>query len=208
MLGCGEDCDFILPPRFEISPQHCAMTFDEKGHLIIQDLGSRNGIIVSYNGINYGRRRGFTWIIGGHDIANTQTITLEFSEFLKFRIAVTKHDISSYSYIHQVHSFRQCISEKKSLIAKKTQASLAPTRWLSTTPVLLSRLIGSGTYGEVLHVWNASTGIEYALKRPSIQTSDLNYEVWRSEAQMLEGLVHVCVLLPTDSISNDYDRII
>ncbi|KAK5997509.1 Serine/threonine-protein kinase Chk2-like protein [Cladobotryum mycophilum] len=215
VMGCGEDCDFILPDLFGISRQHCAITFDKNHYLVVRDLGSLNGMTVLYDGENHGQRRNFTWIIGGHEITHRKTVVLQFNESLKFRIAVPRRDIASQAYIDQVDWFRHRTSDSHDIFASlrlqnrtQTFAALrqydASTPRLSTAQVLLTRPIGEGTYGEVIHVWNASTGEQYALKKPCQQADELGVDVWRSEAQILAGLKHVCWHLPVNDISNSW----
>lgn len=106
-------CDVVLP-HFEgtgMSKRHFALTYknqfaDGCSRLIVRDLGSRNGTIVTYDGKAGKPRSNFDWILDGFDPPqNTRQIIVRLHKNLAFRIVVTRHDITSPAYATNVEQF-------------------------------------------------------------------------------------------------------
>ena len=65
---------------------------------------------------------------------------------------------------------------------------------LETGPVLLRKKLGEGGFRVITHVWNVSTGDEYALKEPSekaIEENRVDIDGWEREADIIKRFPHV-----------------
>ncbi|KLU91814.1 CAMK protein kinase [Magnaporthiopsis poae ATCC 64411] len=175
--------DIVLVDETGISERHCAITFEndfrDTNHyrLVVRDLETTCGTSVSYSGKagreDGGIRRGFRWIIGGHDVPAKKEIVIELHDHLQFRIDVPKHDIKSEPYIGNVARFHQGRSSVDDLFGQMDVSSLPRTEAPSgaRTPgsgdIEVEEKLGEGGFGVVTYVWNVSDGDEYAFKEPS-----------------------------------------
>jgi serine/threonine-protein kinase Chk2 len=108
-------CDVVLPnvKGMGISKRHFALTYknqfaDGCSRLIVRDLGSRHGTIVTYDGKGGTPRSEFDWIIDGFRLPNeTETLIVQLHETLMFQIIVARHDITSPAYANNVERFYQ-----------------------------------------------------------------------------------------------------
>ncbi|AEO61522.1 hypothetical protein MYCTH_2311751 [Thermothelomyces thermophilus ATCC 42464] len=175
VFGTDENSDIVLPKSIStISFHHFALTFDDHYRPIVKDLGSSNGIEVTYNSRGKGNRSNFIWIIGGHRIPRyTETIVINVNKDLKFQIVVARHDITSPQYIDNVNRFRQGMADAGNLLGRLDLRSRPQTERASgahtpgTGPIFLKKKLGEGTFGVVTHLWNVSTAEECAVKEPS-----------------------------------------
>jgi hypothetical protein len=201
VFGWDPDCDIVLPQISGISFHHCALTFDKHNRPILRDLGSLNGTAVTYDNEGKGFRSKFHWIIGGHNVPNEKNeIVIDLQEHLKFQIVVSHHDITSQLYIDNVSWFRQGTARAENLLGRLGLRSRPETERASgartpgTGPILLRRKLGEGAFGVVTHIWDVSTGAEYALKEPSekaIKRNKVDKEAWRKEADVMRRITHV-----------------
>ncbi|KAF2749609.1 kinase-like protein [Sporormia fimetaria CBS 119925] len=178
----ASSCDIIVPKTKDrkISRKHCYLTFDAQRRPIVRDC-STNGTIVSYDGKGGERRHNFTWIIGDHEVTDSiEEIVLEIDNDPKFQIIVSKPRFPRL-FFQNVDKFRSKIAENEELPLgalglqsgiSTMAASGAQTPQLHEgidTPndnsILLKRKkLGQGAFSVVHHVWDVSTGIEYASK--------------------------------------------
>ncbi|KAH8746636.1 hypothetical protein F5883DRAFT_721545 [Diaporthe sp. PMI_573] len=99
-------CDVVLP-NFA----------DKRSRLIVRDLGSRHGTIVTYNDKGGTPRSEFDWIIDGFRLPNeTKTLIVQLHETLMFRIIVAHHDITSPAYANNVERFYQGAADAQDLL--------------------------------------------------------------------------------------------
>jgi hypothetical protein len=203
VFGFERTCDIVLPKMPGISKRHFALTYknefeDGRHRLIVRDLGSRSGTVVTYDGQGEGERRSkFDWIIDGFDATKkTEQFIVELHEHLKFRIIVARHDITSPVYIENVERFRRGAAAAEDLLrGLGLQSGPETERNTGThTPVenriLLRRgWIAKGAYGVVSHHWNVSNGEEYARKKPLDQR--YNRKAWEKEIDIMDGISHV-----------------
>ncbi|KAK4038259.1 hypothetical protein C8A01DRAFT_17631 [Parachaetomium inaequale] len=99
-------CDIVLPNISGISRRHFALTYDnnfDDGHyrLIVRDL-STYGTMVTYNHEGHKLGTKCDWVIGGSEVADGATIIVRPHDDLRFRIVVTRRDITSPAYIRHV----------------------------------------------------------------------------------------------------------
>lgn len=136
-------------------------------------MNSSCGTGVIYDTQECGQQSDFEWIVGGDKFLNkVHSIIIKVTKFLHFRLVVPRHDISSDSYRAKVDRFRAGTADAEQLndlsliglYRVKTIAPPSPPAPVST--VTIKRPLGSGGFGEVFHVWNVSTGAQYALKQP------------------------------------------
>lgn len=193
-------CDIVLPRLASISRQHCLLTFDEEGRLIVRDC-SKHGTIVEYDGKGRERRRNFTWIIGGQSGPDkTETIVIEFNTKLRFQILVSKPSIPTI-YSDNVRIFRANFPAETSLplgvLDIQSNASTAAPSGTSSPigdPVFIGEeKLGSGSFATVFRVWDVSTGAEFASKR----FGDLQTSYWLKEKSVMELISHVSTAFNT-----------
>lgn len=208
-------CDIPLPNMDGISKEHCYLTYDDKNRLVLKDISSY-GTIVTYDGQGEKiKKRRFTWILGGDQFTDrTEAITIQIHKYVKFRIVVPKHNVHSYTYANNVATFNVQMEELREGLqmdhldidswattiqaASRDEAQTAPDVQNDTygtrnpvptasSIVLVRKNLGHGAFGSVDHVWDVSTGLEYARKcLTSTDTSKL-----REEAKKMKFLEHV-----------------
>ena len=206
----ASSCDIVLPPlehprngQFLVSRQHCYITFDEHRRLIVQDISSR-GTIVTYHGKGGQKRRGFTWIIGGHKVPDEkEAIVIEIAPKLRFQIIVSKEHPKRDLFFDNVDQFRDKIAANdefpfgalgiNSALSTATASGRdTPKRRDNSSPddILLKQgKLGEGAFSVVSRVWDVSTGLEYASKKfRNLKVSD-----WRKEADVMRKISHVSV---------------
>ena len=202
VFGCGQDSDVVLPSSVPtISFHHFALTFDSYYRLIVKDLGSRNGIEVTYGKQGKGRRSNFSWIVGGDPYLDDNIeIVIHVASHLKFRVVVPQQDMLSHAYINKVEWFLQGTADAEGLFGQLDLRSRPQTQSASgahtpgSDPITVSRKVGEGAFGVVFRIWDVGTGTTYALKQPSqkaIRESRVEVRAWQKEARLLEQLSHV-----------------
>ncbi|KAH6620869.1 kinase-like domain-containing protein [Chaetomium sp. MPI-SDFR-AT-0129] len=214
----GVKSDVQLPQVGRASGRQFSITFkndfpDGRYRLVVHDLGSTFGTEVSYDGnIDKSKekkkfRRIFDWLVSGNEYPQRDKaiIQIQINEFLTFRIVPVHRDVTSPTYTRNVERFlRGAPASDTFLNALRLQSgpqtvatSTAQTPF--TGPILLpmDSKSSNGTFGLVTRVWNASTGEEYACKRPV--SSKFNVADWKREVETLERFQHahivrVCML--------------
>ena len=193
--------DVLLPSIPGISRRHFALTYKntfEDGYyrLVVRDLGSSRGTMVTYNSQGNHLRRKFDWIIAGHEFPEfNNTIVVQPHNDAKFQIVVAHHDVTSSAYIDNVKRFLQGAAESDALFGALCLQS-APRTERNTTahtptndPILINRgFIAQGTFGVVSRRWNVSTGEEYGCKQPA---GSYDRADWRKEISIMKSVCHV-----------------
>ncbi len=210
ILGTGAStCDIVLdrPNDNQISGRHCYICFDAKRRLVVRDY-STHGTIVTYDEKGGEKRRNFTWIIGGHRSQDrTEEIILEIHKDLKFQIVVSTPRFPDL-LLANIDQFRAEVAETDKLplgaLGLQSGTSTATASGIQTpyerheginTPnensiLLKQKKLGQGSFSVVYHVWDVSTGIEYASKKfRSPEKFD-----WRKEASLIKQTSHVSYL--------------
>lgn len=200
--GRGGDAELRLRNLQSVSAYHFALTFDADYHLIVQDLGSTCGTTVRYDDMERGRWRGYDWIVGGCDfLQKVNSIVVKVSQFLQFRLVVPRHDVGSKSYRDKVDRFRAGTTDAEQVL---DLGRVGPLSRVDTTapsgartpasgpgkPVTVYKELGAGGFGVVYHVWNVSTGEQYAHKRPR-KDSRHDLAQWEKEIVIMERINHV-----------------
>ena len=179
------DCDIVLPKKKGVSRYHAALTFDKENHLVVRDLGSVCGTRVTYDGEVAERGFSIDWVVGGVEFVKDKTPILEFIGELQFRLVVPPQDIESPQYIDNVTRFRQGTADAADLIERTPSSKPSgPIRW--------TKKLGEGVFGIVTHIFNVTTGAEYALKEPKDKFRG-GYIVkdWKKEADIMSCIQHV-----------------
>lgn len=168
---------------------HFSITFNDDYYLIVRDMESLSGTEVIYDTQGCGRLSDFDWIVGGSDFLDkVDNITIKVTKSLQFRLVVPRHDTSSESYRAKVDRFRAGTADAEQLNDLdlvgldriKTMAPQSPPAPVDA--VTIKKSLGSGGFGEVFHVWNVSTGTQYALKQPK---KGMRYTKWRWEQEVV-----------------------
>ncbi|KAI1421201.1 hypothetical protein F5Y12DRAFT_768956 [Xylaria sp. FL1777] len=193
--------DIVLPTIGQISRRHFALTYknsfdDGFPRLIVRDLGSTCGTIVTYNDKGGILKSNFDWIIDGFEVPNnTKRFTIEPHTHLRFRVIVNHHNITSPTYVDKVERFRHGVAGAEDLFGVLGLQSGPETDRHSQVhspvrhPILLSQgWIARGTFGAVSRHWDVSTGKEYACKQPIGQTYDR--KVWENEIDIMKSISH------------------
>ncbi|KAF4505685.1 hypothetical protein G6O67_007607 [Ophiocordyceps sinensis] len=203
LLGTEPTCDIVLPKKDTlrgVGRHQCVITFDDQGRFILRDLREsgrrKDGTAVTYNGKGGLKRRGFTWILGGDRSPRPPATIIELHDNLKFQIVVASHDIHSVSYKEKVAQFRRGAIENINDICldalgfKSLESTAAPSgvETPSGDAILLdNEELGRGAQAVVTRVWDVSTGLEYASKKP------LKEKYWdrlKREAKLLSRINH------------------
>ncbi|KAL6701436.1 putative serine/threonine protein kinase [Trichoderma pleuroticola] len=202
IMGWSPDCDIVLPRAKAVSGYHAALTFNENNHLVVRDLGSRFGTRVAYDEEKAQPGISMDWVVGGVDFVRDKMPILKITHKLQFQLIAVHHDIKSQQYIDNVAKFRQGTGDIADLAefikVRSYAATELPTSLEARTPFLKpsdpaywSRVLGSGSFGIVTHVFNTWTGEEYALKEPK-NTSKTGYrlEDWKKEVDIISNIQH------------------
>lgn len=198
--GTSRTC-CLRTPYGGISRVHWALTYKQiKGryYLIVRDLNSTHGTMVTYDGEGGEVRRKFDWIVGGGGVVVEFGRTcIHLSEDLKFQIMVTPQDRTSPAYIANVERFiRGSMYAEADLdrLDIKSSTYTMLNSWVQSPtaePILINRgCIGSGAFGVVTRHWNVSTDEESACKRP-VSNDDTTKRLWRREVDLLSRVKHV-----------------
>lgn len=205
VIGWASDADIIVPKRPGISRYHAALTFDKENRLIIRDLGSTCGTRVTYDKEEVERGYKVDWIVGGHDFLEDKTPVLEIIGDFQFRLVVPPQNIWSRQYIDSVTKFRKGTADTTDLFAHLKVQSLPATDLPTPTgihapsskpsgPIFWKKKLGQGTFGTVMHIFNVTTGEQFALKEPLNKfrrKGDHTIKQWRKEADIMSCIHHV-----------------
>jgi FHA domain len=195
VFGTKSTCDIVLPNRQHlsgISQRQCAITFDGQGRLVLQDLRDPlkrgDGTAVSYNGRGIQKRRNFTWILSGEVARKFKNITVILHRYLRFRIVVAHHNLQP----EKVAQFQKNLSlGGLNLQSGSSTAVPSGAQTPNRSPIFLDQKeLGEGGFGAVTHVWNVSTGEEYARKQPS-RSAHFSKRAWEKEIELMSQVSHV-----------------
>ncbi|OAG36035.1 hypothetical protein AYO21_09753 [Fonsecaea monophora] len=201
-----ELCDVLLTSRrgqYRVSGQHFCITFDAEKRPVIKDT-STNGLIVSYSRqAEHELRRHFQWII----FPDFDTITVKMwkKNGLEFDVHLPRHHKTHVREYQENATRYTADAPPEHLVAlnnlafHSTETSLAASEDLPSDkrPLYLRlSILGTGAFGRVWRVVNASTGAEYAKKeffRP---------RGWEKEIEIMKELVHDHIVQLIDYATN------
>lgn len=198
VFGRNSNCDCVLPGMTGVSNFHFAITYDDAGRLVIQDLGSTVGTQVTYAGSDgraqgTGRRRDFRWIIGGDNNADAADITLDVSPGarLRFQIKINPYHPLDPDISDRIGNFRKGVAGVEDMLNELSipTAQTTGTATPQTGPIRITRFLGQGAFGIAHHVWDATTGHECVAKRP--WSNSFDRDAWDREAALMKRLKHV-----------------
>ncbi|KAF0318441.1 hypothetical protein GQ607_014359 [Colletotrichum asianum] len=197
VVGSDPECDFVLPYR-GISSRHFCLTFDRAGRLVVKDLGSLAGTEVTYGDEGHGKRANFCWIVGGHKIPNEKHIIISVDQTISFHISVPYHDITSPEHAARVTRFLHGAASAEDLFSDLALPNRPGTELPTGTHtpgkggIFLKRNLGQGSFGSVTHLWDVSTGREFALKEPTVDAARRQHlrEEWEREAHIMRQTSH------------------
>ncbi|KAI3532312.1 hypothetical protein CABS02_13897 [Colletotrichum abscissum] len=201
VIGSDPDCDVVLPYR-GISGRHFCLTFDSADRLIVKDLGSLMGTEVTYDDEGEGKRSNFCWIVGGHKIPNEKRIVISVHHTVSFYISVPHHDTTSPEHADRVSRFLRGAASTEDLLGDLALPNRPGTELPTGTHtpgqggIYLKKKLGQGTFGSVTHLWDVSTGREFALKEPTIVAARRQQvrKEWKQEARIMGQISHVSTL--------------
>lgn len=217
ILGSDCECDIVLPVLPCIEPRHCAITFDDEGHLTLRDLGSKARTSVSYERkdtktafIGYHSamplykvgdadsaegqsRSSFTWILSDNAFIKNQqpNITICIGSHIRLRIVPVDHAIDSSNYLKKTHQFRGGCKEAAGLLnaQRYNQHMSAGAKTKTEDPIFVQSRVGEGAFGKATHYWNVSSGEVYVVKTSTEKNPDR--DLWRQETTALLRSKHV-----------------
>jgi hypothetical protein len=203
VFGHDPDSDVVLPYQRGVGYHHFTLTFDEAKRPAVKDWGSLTGTEVTYGNQGHGVRRGFQWIVGGHDVPRTRgpiIVTIRADVRIRLQIIVAHHDVVSPTYVDKVDRFLHGTAATEDLFSSldipNRLDTERPTRahTPSTGPIHLRKRLGEGSFAVVTHYWDVSTGEEYALKKPSakaIRKRRVRVADWENEDHIMGLISHV-----------------
>lgn len=201
VFGKHPTCDVVLGGT-GVSKHHCAITFKKSPaniyRLILRDFSS-NGTEVRYDTQGRGVRINFEWILDDNTgVAPARIIIAVIPGSLEFLIVpcIPFADRAGTGYVTAVEQFlrgRECygnLIDEATLVSGSTTQPVSQSHTLSRSSIFLTkRKLGRGGFGEVLFVWDVSTGQQYACKRP-LKPSLIN-PAWKREMDILRSLHYV-----------------
>ncbi|KAI9676091.1 MAG: hypothetical protein M1817_000834 [Caeruleum heppii] len=219
VAGTGANVDFRLPKQPGISRSHLAFTFDDQNRPIARDLGSTCGTRMSYDGVETERRSNFDWLLQGPNMLNQRPLVLIITSKVQFKVVVPSRDITAPDYMERVAQFRQGTGDPGNLLASLVLLSAPGTQPTTGThtpisrpgPVLYKKHLGSGAFGRVTYIWNATTGEEYVEKEPLeklIRTGNVNMKNWKNEARIMSKVSHNHIVAFRDATFSPRPRLI
>jgi len=182
-----------------ISSFHFALTFDANYRLVVRDQ-STVGTTVIYDNLEHTRRQNFDWIVGGSNfLEGVSRIVVKVVKLLQFRLVVPRHNIHCESYKAKVDRFCAGMADTDQLldlgrvglshVNTELPSGVQTPSLQAAKDVTVQREIGQGTFAMVYRVWNVSTGVEHALKKPKRNAYDA--DAWESETLVMERIDHV-----------------
>lgn len=201
VFGTDTTCDIVLPKIPGVSKRHFALTYknsfpDGCYRLVVRDLGSKYGTKVTYGTKGDEPRSDFDWIIDEFRLLDsTKPLIVHLHEDVKLHIIAMPHDIASPAYVANVERFRKGAANPETLLDGLELQSGPSTEGNSGahTPVVKNPIhipmgwIAQGAFGSVSHLWNVSTGEEYACKRP---LGKYNRKDWKKEIDIMRSICH------------------
>ena len=200
-----EKCDIYLGPRGTggVSGVHFCITFDVEGNIYLND-SSTWGTVVSYSGQAKDQtRRHFSWRLnhvkteGKWDIQ----VYVPDSDGLGFKIDLATHERRKAEYMDNDGEFLAHSLNAPppiyTLNIESYEATAAPSQALSPTqrPIYLrDDKLGSGSFGSVYKIIDASTGLVYAGKyfnKPQNRQEAEWLEDVRREIRIMTSIRHV-----------------
>lgn len=204
--GCAANADLCFQKIPGISRYHFAITFDDRNRPIVRDLGSTCGTKVTYDGEKRQRVSSFDWPLDGPSIANGNSVILNVTDSVQFKVILPDHDYTSPEHVEKVKRFRMGRADPTDLFASTIIQSGQGTRFPSghrtpsegsrARPILYKKSLGKGSFGSVTYVWDLSTREQYVVKQPldkHVRSSTYNEEDWRREAKIMESVKHVSI---------------
>jgi serine/threonine-protein kinase Chk2 len=194
--------DIVLPNIRGISRQHFALTFrndfsDKQYRLVVRDLGSIEGTMVTYDGHGDRVRSRLDWIVAGFGVPDEcADLIIQPSPECRFQLVVAPRNIASSEYITNVERFLRGAADSDTLFSALRLQSGPHTERNTVAhtpgnrPILIHRgVIGKGKFGVVTRYWNVSTGDDYARKTPA----DDGYKKhrWEREIAIMQSVQHV-----------------
>ncbi|KAG5975443.1 hypothetical protein E4U55_007671 [Claviceps digitariae] len=186
-----------------ISLYHLAFTFDSQNRPIVRDLASRSGTMVTYDGEMGECRSNFEWLLEGPSICRGKAPILHITKLIQFKVLLPYHDITCPNYVNKVQRWRANTADPYQRLAALILQNVTETRLPSGEdtplqgseehPIVFTRVLGSGAFGEVTYAWNNTTGDEYVVKRPRtkhITNGDFNPRLWHKEATLMSSISH------------------
>ncbi|KAK8861833.1 kinase-like domain-containing protein [Apiospora arundinis] len=190
-------CHFLLSDPSEkanrkVSNSHFALTYKKiKGfyRLVLRDLNSTLGTVVTYDDSDKESRRNFDWIVDGDKFldGSGDNVLVHLNSCPPFKIVAARHDITSSTYIANVERFLEIppVTDhfEMHLGGQDTEfqtGAQSPTQ----EPIRLTReLLG------VTRCWDVSTAEETACKSP---TNPLDYseQGWDNDIAMMKKFRH------------------
>ncbi|KAI9842956.1 MAG: hypothetical protein M1837_006693 [Sclerophora amabilis] len=206
-------CDVFLGPRGPggISGLHFCITFDDAGNIYLKD-SSTWGTAVSYSGQAEDEvRRHFTWRLNHEKDKGDWDIQVHVptKRGLCFKVKLATHNTCGEEYRHNVYKFleagRNALPSVNALGIKSYETTEPPSQSFSPKqrPVYLrDQELGSGTFGSVYKIIDASTGFTFAGKyfhRRSQRTNSDWLETIRREIRIMSSIAHEHIVHALDS---------
>ena len=186
-IYCGEPSK---SKNYNIGRQTFSITLNEELHVILKHFRDTNGTQVQYGPQKAGYRQAFVWIM----FDSCKEIVVTSAWQLNFKVVVTKtaQQPRMCRTLH-LQCRSQFLKDAKASMPSKPQISVNSGSISSLASAMMTQpfyyvrkdqRLGSGSFGEVFIVMDASTGVPYAGKT-------FFNEVDRNEAEILAEQNHV-----------------
>ncbi|OAA69005.1 protein kinase [Cordyceps fumosorosea ARSEF 2679] len=204
VFGCDRDSDVVLPDAAGVSAHHFSLSLDDRYRLVVRDLNSTAGTLVSFTGSGRPfsktlRRRNFRWLVGGSNRMPSRDVMIYVAPGLSFRLELGV-DLARNEYAHKVESFRRGSGASQALFQAvnrrlRRRFTNNGAASLSRDPIYREALLAVGGCGTATYVWDVSTGQEMVVKEPTNAYVPGNDEHrWKAEAESMQRLCHQNIL--------------
>lgn len=160
---CGERDD---DHGYNIGRQTFSITLSNQRRVILQHTNSANRTMVQYDDQKAGDRRKFVWIM----FPTCKNITITSANHLMFQVKVAKPGAQTDLYLSHRSRFLRDVKHSMPSMPSLSEATTAGTTIVNTPDtkpfyyVRKDQVLGSGSFGQVYVVMDASTGVVYAGK--------------------------------------------
>lgn len=201
-FGSDPGCHVVIDDN-DVNKRHFCLGINKSRQMMLYDWGSSNGTYVTYKEQRRYLRNYFKWIIGGHPVVKDwNPVIVEPGAMWRFTIVVSDYTAEAIFPTQFNEELEDAFKTLCSEPDKRTRLHTGLDEPTSDS-IQLTRPLGKGSFGSVVHSFDVSTGQVLALKTPVIGTM-VNYPAWVKEARIMEAIRHVCTPLPSTVLVTDY----
>ncbi|KAH8714559.1 kinase-like domain-containing protein [Ilyonectria robusta] len=187
-FGSDPGCHVVINDN-DVNKRHFCLGINKSRQVMLYDWGSSNGTYVTYKEQRRYLRNYFKWIIGGHPVVKDwNPVIVEPGAMWRFTIVVSDYTAEAIFPTQFNEELEDAFKTLCSEPDKRTRLHTGLDEPTSDS-IQLTRPLGKGSFGSVVHSFDVSTGQVLALKTPVIGTM-VNYPAWVKEARIMEAIRH------------------